>query len=91
MRRKASHARRKDSVSVSASVRRHTHTHTHHRFGEQDHLSMRVLVTGAAGFLGSHLSDRLLSEGHTVLGVDNLSTGDLENLAQLASHPHFRF
>ena len=38
---------------------------------------MRVLVTGAAGFLGSHLTDRLLGEGHSVLGVDNLSTGDL--------------
>ena len=52
---------------------------------------MHVLVTGAAGFLGSHLTDRLLSEGHTVLGVDNLSTGDLENLAHLAGHPRFRF
>ena len=45
---------------------------------------MRALVTGAAGFLGSHLTDRLLSEGHSVLGVDNLSTGDPENLAHLA-------
>jgi dTDP-glucose 4,6-dehydratase len=52
---------------------------------------MRVLVTGAAGFLGSHLSDRLLRDGHSVLGVDNLSTGDLENLAHLAGHPRFRF
>src|ERR1035441_328378 len=52
---------------------------------------MHVLVTGAAGFLGSHLSDRLLSDGHTVLGVDNLSTGDLGKLAHLAGHPRFRF
>ena len=52
---------------------------------------MRVLVTGAAGFLGSHLTDRLLGEGHTVLGVDNLSTGDPENLAHLAQDPRFRF
>jgi dTDP-glucose 4,6-dehydratase len=52
---------------------------------------MRILVTGAAGFLGSHLTDRLLSEGHTVLGVDNFSTGDAENLAHLAGEPRFCF
>jgi dTDP-glucose 4,6-dehydratase len=52
---------------------------------------MRVLVTGAAGFLGSHLTDRLLGEGHTVLGIDNLSTGGRENLAHLAAEPRFQF
>ena len=52
---------------------------------------MHVLVTGAAGFLGSHLTDRLLSEGHSVLGVDNLATGDRENLDHLAHEPRFRF
>ena len=52
---------------------------------------MQALVTGAAGFLGSHLTDRLLGEGHTVLGVDNLSTGGPENLAHLAGEPRFRF
>jgi dTDP-glucose 4,6-dehydratase len=52
---------------------------------------MHVLVTGASGFLGSHLTDRLLGEGHSVVGVDNLSTGDLENLAHLAHEPRFRF
>jgi len=54
-------------------------------------VTMRVLVTGAAGFLGSHLTDRLLGEGHTVLGVDNLATGDRENIAHLANEPRFRF
>ncbi len=52
---------------------------------------MDVLVTGAAGFLGSHLCDALLAEGHRVLGVDNLSTGRLANLAHLRSEPRFRF
>ena len=52
---------------------------------------MRVVVTGAAGFLGSHIIDRLLGEGHTVLGVDNLSTGTLDNLTHLKNEPRFRF
>ena len=52
---------------------------------------MHVLVTGAAGFLGSHLTDRLLIDGHSVLGVDNLSTGDAENIAHLAKEPRFQF
>ena len=52
---------------------------------------MRVVVTGAAGFLGSHIIDRLLGEGHTVLGVDNLSTGTLDNLTHLKNEPRFQF
>ena len=52
---------------------------------------MRVLVTGAAGFLGSHLTDALLSEGHEVVGVDNLSTGSTENLAHLDREPRFEY
>ena len=44
---------------------------------------MRVVITGAAGFIASHLSDRLLAEGHSVVGIDNLSTGDLANIAHL--------
>ena len=52
---------------------------------------MRVLVTGAAGFLGSHLTDALLADGHAVLGVDNLCTGSLRNLEHLAHEPQFEF
>ncbi|NOT07416.1 MAG: SDR family oxidoreductase [Gemmatimonadales bacterium] len=52
---------------------------------------MRLLVTGAAGFLGSHLTDRLLLEGHTVIGMDNLLTGDLRNLAHLKGNRRFTF
>jgi dTDP-glucose 4,6-dehydratase len=52
---------------------------------------MRVLVSGAAGFLGSHLTDSLLSEGHSVLGVDNLCTGSLDNIEHLKNEPRFDF
>lgn len=52
---------------------------------------MRVLITGAAGFLGSHLTDALLAEGHQVLGVDNLCTGTLENLSHLKRESRFEF
>jgi dTDP-glucose 4,6-dehydratase len=52
---------------------------------------MRVLITGAAGFLGSHICDRLLKEGHKVIGMDNFITGRPENLAHLAGHPDFLF
>lgn len=49
------------------------------------------LVTGGAGFIGSHLVEALLERGHSVIAVDNLSTGDVVNLASVALHPRFRF
>ena len=52
---------------------------------------MRVLITGAAGFLGSHLTDRFLAEGHQVVGMDNFLTGSRDNIAHLASEPRFEF
>jgi dTDP-glucose 4,6-dehydratase len=52
---------------------------------------MRILLAGAAGFLGSHLTDALLGEGHSVVGVDNLCTGSLDNLSHLRNEPRFQF
>ena len=51
----------------------------------------RVLITGAAGFLGSHLCDRFLKEGFEVIGMDNLITGDLKNIEHLFPNEHFTF
>lgn len=52
---------------------------------------MRVLITGGAGFLGSHLCDRFLAEGHSVIAMDNLVTGNTRNIAHLAGNPNFQF
>src|SRR5512138_3378755 len=52
---------------------------------------MRILITGGAGFIGSHLCDRLLGEGHEVLAMDNLITGSTDNIAHLAGNRQFKF
>ncbi len=52
---------------------------------------MRIVVAGAAGFIGSHFCDRLLAEGHTVVAIDNFLTGSAANLAHLAEEPRFAF
>jgi UDP-glucose 4-epimerase len=52
---------------------------------------MRALITGGAGFIGSHLAEALLAAGHEVMVIDDLSTGRLENLADIADHPRFRY
>ncbi|HEX4849404.1 MAG TPA: NAD-dependent epimerase/dehydratase family protein, partial [Puia sp.] len=51
----------------------------------------RVLITGAAGFLGSHLCDRFIKEGYHVIGMDNLITGDLKNIEHLFKLSQFEF
>ena len=52
---------------------------------------MKALITGGAGFIGSHLADRLLEEGCEVAVIDNLSTGSLENIEGLMTKPAFTF
>ena len=52
---------------------------------------MKILLTGAAGFLGSHLADKLIEQGHSVLGLDDLTTGSLENLEHLSKDKNFEF
>lgn len=54
-------------------------------------ITMRMIVSGGAGFLGSHLVHKLIAEGHEVICVDNLSTGQRENIKDLESNPNFKF
>lgn len=58
---------------------------------KQTGMSKKILITGAAGFLGSHLCDRFIREGYRVLGMDNLITGDLQNIAHLFKLKEFEF
>ena len=51
----------------------------------------KVLITGAAGFLGSHLCDRFIKEGYNVIGMDNLITGDIKNIEHLFKNSSFEF
>jgi UDP-glucose 4-epimerase len=52
---------------------------------------MQMLITGGAGFIGSHLAEALLAQGHNVTAVDDLSTGRPENIAHLTDNPNFQF
>ena len=52
---------------------------------------MKIGITGCAGFLGSHLVDRLLAKGHYVIGIDNLSMGTIENIQHNLDNPNFKF
>ena len=52
---------------------------------------MRIMITGAAGFLGSHLSDRLIADGHEVIGMDNFITGSPDNISHLMGNEKFSF
>src|SRR5438045_6065183 len=52
---------------------------------------MRALITGGAGFIGSHLAERLLQDGHDVTVIDDLSTGSMENIEGIKSHSHFQY
>jgi UDP-glucose 4-epimerase len=52
---------------------------------------MKILVTGGAGFIGSHLADRLIRDGHSIVAVDDLSTGSVENISALGSNDDFTF
>jgi len=53
--------------------------------------SMKILLTGAAGFLGSHISKKLIDNDHEVIGLDDLSTGSIKNIEQLINHPRYSF
>src|SRR4029079_17108955 len=59
--------------------------------GEPGRRRVIALITGGAGFVGSHLAERLLADGHEVLVIDDLSTGSIDNISHLKSHPRFSY
>jgi UDP-glucuronate decarboxylase len=73
---------------MNSNHRAHPSLSTHHPHRPP---ACPVLVAGAAGFVGSHLCDRLLEAGCEVIALDDLSTGDMDHIAHLSGHPHFRF
>lgn len=77
--------------AVSTRIRRNTCEDMQSRIEDRDRPALRVLVSGAAGFIGSHLCDRLLADGCEVVAIDNLSTGRASNLAHLHSRRSFSF
>ena len=54
-------------------------------------ITMRVLITGGAGFIGSHLAEAFLDDHHEVFVIDDLSTGSIDNIDRVRSHPHFGY
>src|SRR5690349_24184823 len=71
--------------------RRRTSREWHRRCGTSKRTDVRALVTGGAGFIGSHLSEALLDQGHDVLILDNLSTGSIDNIAHLKGRSGFEY
>ncbi len=79
------------SRSLVNRPRRGYNQHCHISLQSQRVLMIRSLITGGAGFIGSHLVEALLAQGQHVIAIDNLSTGRLENIAHLIGHPLFQF
>lgn len=76
-------------VAVEGSFRRNPPTPSPHRQSKYAKMKLRVLVTGGAGFIGSHLVDCLMEAGHSVIVVDNFFTGTKDNLKRWQNHPDF--
>ncbi len=82
--------RKRVLMKVNRGFKSHHHRHNANcKADAKVGCKMRLLVTGGAGFLGSHLCERLLREGHEVIALDNLFTGSRKNLSEITSHPNF--